>query len=222
MAQNGGWKKRPQTVPTGRVIKYPKKCALFCPPGGRPGGAPRGGPRGGPQGGPQGGSPGPPKRGPNNTKTIYIGPRSGPSRGGPGGVPGGVPGGPRGAPGGRPGGRGAPGPGGGNFPRGIFPRAAPPPGGRPGREVSHGACRGTEHHKHCQVCDAQLQALPVIARYASLRGCCPVTPRHVVQLRDVTLCLGGRSAPMHTQLRAGLFGGTETPSSGCMPRGHGS
>ena len=32
-------------VPTGRVIKYPKKCALFCPP--RPGGpnlAPRGDP----------------------------------------------------------------------------------------------------------------------------------------------------------------------------------
>ena len=29
-------------VPTGRVIKYPKKCALFCPPGGPPRGPPWG------------------------------------------------------------------------------------------------------------------------------------------------------------------------------------
>ena len=36
LAQNGGGEKRAQTVPTGRVIKYPKKCALFCPPGGSP------------------------------------------------------------------------------------------------------------------------------------------------------------------------------------------
>ncbi len=32
------WKKCPKTVPTGRVIKYPKKCTLFSSPG-FPGGA---------------------------------------------------------------------------------------------------------------------------------------------------------------------------------------
>ena len=37
LSQNGGVEKVSQTVPTGRVIKYPKKCALFSPPGG-PGG----------------------------------------------------------------------------------------------------------------------------------------------------------------------------------------
>ena len=48
------------SVPTGRIIKYPKKCALFCPPG-PPGGPPgpppgpplKGGPRGGLRGGPR-------------------------------------------------------------------------------------------------------------------------------------------------------------------------
>ena len=43
MGVPGGPEKRDQTVPTGRVIKYPKKCALFCPPGGRPPGRPSGG-----------------------------------------------------------------------------------------------------------------------------------------------------------------------------------
>ena len=38
LSQNGGVEKVAQTVPTGRVIKYPKKCALFCPPGDPPGG----------------------------------------------------------------------------------------------------------------------------------------------------------------------------------------
>ena len=36
-------KKCPQTVPTGRVIKYPKKCALFAPPPGAPRAWPPGG-----------------------------------------------------------------------------------------------------------------------------------------------------------------------------------
>ena len=107
----GGAQKLSQNfVPTGRVIKYPKKCALFCPPGGPPGvpkghpggtpldphskpkvikkrpkkgpfwGSPRGVPRGASRGGPRGGSPGGP----------------------PGGPPGGAPGGPGGAPGGTP------------------------------------------------------------------------------------------------------------------------
>ena len=47
-----GGKKSPKTVPTGRVIKYPKKCALFCPPGPP-------GPRG-PNRAPRGYPPGPP------------------------------------------------------------------------------------------------------------------------------------------------------------------
>ena len=43
--------KKFQIVPTGRVIKYPKKCALFCPPrsAAPPGGHPNGGPQGGSQ-----------------------------------------------------------------------------------------------------------------------------------------------------------------------------
>ena len=52
LAQNGGGEKRAQTVPTGRVIKYPKKCALFCPPGGSPGGEPPGRPKNAPRMGP--------------------------------------------------------------------------------------------------------------------------------------------------------------------------
>ena len=45
--KKGGKKKCPKTVPTGRIIKYPKKCALFGPPGGPPG-PPQGGPKGHP------------------------------------------------------------------------------------------------------------------------------------------------------------------------------
>ena len=46
-----GGEKGAQTVPTGRVIKYPPKCALFRPPGGPPRGPP-GAPRGPPGPGP--------------------------------------------------------------------------------------------------------------------------------------------------------------------------
>ena len=40
-----GPEKRRQTVPTGRVIKYPKKCALFAHPGTPPGGVAPGTPK---------------------------------------------------------------------------------------------------------------------------------------------------------------------------------
>ena len=108
--------KKFQIVPTGRVIKYPKKCALFCPPG-----VP--GPRG-PKSAPRAG---PPKRGVLISKYSNIGPKKGPfwgSRGAPAG-------GSRGAPGRPP---GAPGPG--PPPGAPGPRAAPPggvPAGGPGR-----------------------------------------------------------------------------------------
>ena len=103
--QKRGWKKVPQTVPTGRVIKYPKKCALFCPPGaprGRPGRPKKGTPPGTPKMGGQilyliiyrpgkgpfwahfWGSPGPGKF-PEISGTRISGP-------GQGGLPGGFPG----------------------------------------------------------------------------------------------------------------------------------
>ena len=93
-----GGKKVQIFVPTGRVIKYPKKCALFGPPGGTPRGPQVGYPPGIP---------------PSNSKNRLFGPKMGPflgpwrgPGGGPGGRPGGGPaGGPRGAPGGA---RGAP------------------------------------------------------------------------------------------------------------------
>ena len=106
MAQNGGWKKRPQTVPTGRVIKYPKKCALFCPPGGEPPGEPKSAPQEAPQ-----------KGGFLVQFDHLLAPKKAqkwPILG----VPEGVPGRPRGAP-------RAPRPGPGNFP-------PPPPGEPPG------------------------------------------------------------------------------------------
>ena len=54
-------------VPTGRVIKYPRKCAHFCPPRGAPGGGPRD----------------PPKRGvPGGSKWPLPGPLLGPLSGG--------------------------------------------------------------------------------------------------------------------------------------------
>ncbi len=91
-----GGQKRAKTVPTGRVIKYPNKCALFCPPGG-PGGAPPG------KSAPRGYPPWTPL---SSTNSIYIspkralfwGPKKGPSGGAkkcpPGGPPRGGPGGP--------------------------------------------------------------------------------------------------------------------------------
>ena len=115
MGVPGGPEKRDQTVPTGRVIKYPKKCALFCPPGGR---AP-----GGPPGGlfPYRGNtpPGTYKMiGKKAQKWPFLGPP-----GGPGGGPGGAPGAP-------PGGRG-------KFPPARAPGAAGrPPAGGPGRGVA--------------------------------------------------------------------------------------
>jgi len=115
-------KKNQIFVPTGRVIKYPKKCALFCPPGGP---APRG------PGGPLGGTP--PGDPLSNINIIYIWPQPG----GPGGVPGGPPGGPRGAPGG-PRAGGAPG-----GPRGeIFPPPGRGPPGGPRRGVPEGSPEG--------------------------------------------------------------------------------
>ena len=101
-----GGKKVQIFVPTGRVIKYPKKCALFAPRG--PGGAP-GGPRGAPGGTPRT----PPGELENDMekapKSLFLGGPQGGPRGAPGGAPGGPPGGPgpggpRGAPGGPPGG----------------------------------------------------------------------------------------------------------------------
>ena len=95
-------------VPTGRVIKYPKKCALFCPPGAPPGAPPWGppwgppfvnkiiiywpgwapkwgsrrGPRGAPGGPPARGPPGPPgARGPRGGAPGPGGPGPGPGRG---------------------------------------------------------------------------------------------------------------------------------------------
>jgi len=117
-------KKNQIFVPTGRVIKYPKKCALFCPPGGP---APRG------PGGPPGGTP--PGDPLSNINIIYIWPQPG----GPGGVPGGPPGGPRGAPGGPRAGGAPGGPRGGNFP----PPGRGPPGG-PGGGSRRGPRRGTQ------------------------------------------------------------------------------
>jgi len=119
-------KKNQIFVPTGRVIKYPKKCALFCPPGGP---APRG------PGGPPGGTP--PGDPLSNINIIYIWPQPG----GPGGVPGGPPGGPRGAPGGPRAGGAPGGPRGEIFPpRAGGPRGAPEggPGGVPGGVPSLG------------------------------------------------------------------------------------
>ena len=63
--------KKFQIVPTGRVIKYPKKCALFAPPA-------RGGPRGGPRG-PPGRAPGPPGTPPPG-RGVPRGPPGEPSR----------------------------------------------------------------------------------------------------------------------------------------------
>ena len=45
MGGSRGPEKRRQTVPTGRVIKYPKKCALFAHPGTPPGGVAPGTPK---------------------------------------------------------------------------------------------------------------------------------------------------------------------------------
>ena len=111
----GGPKIVQNFVPTGRVIKYPKKCALFCPP---PGGAPPGGsksallwdPPGAPkryinliQKGPDMAQNGGPGRGPREgPRGAPGGPPGGPGRGGPPGGPGGPRGGPGGAPRGPP------------------------------------------------------------------------------------------------------------------------
>ena len=142
-------------VPTGRVIKYPKKCALFCPPGGP---APRG------PGGPPGGTP--PGDPLSNINIIYIWPQPG----GPGGVPGGPPGGPRGAPGGPRAGGGPGGPPGGNFP----PPGPGAPGG-PRRGVPEGSRpvplpgalpwppRQSVSPKHIQSYDRSAIVLPNIA-----------------------------------------------------------
>ena len=62
-------------VPTGRVIKYPRKCALFCPPGGPPGTPP-------------GGVPGPPFWGPKKApKTPLFRGSQGPPGAGDFGAP---------------------------------------------------------------------------------------------------------------------------------------
>ena len=154
----------------------------------------------------------------NTQKNVhFFVPGAGPGGGARGGSRGGSRGGcPGGCPGGAPGGPAPP----GNFPA----RPPAPARGRPGGVAGEGHLQVTHPVITDTVCDVQCRGLSLRRRVFGrpLRGCCPVTPRHVVQLRDVTLCLGGRSAPMHTQLRAGLFGGTETPSSGCVPRGHGS
>ena len=106
--------KKFQIVPTGRVIKYPKKCALFCPPRCA---APPGGP---PDGGSQGGS--------QYYKIIPFWPENGQiwAR-----APGGEispPGAPRGPPG-----RGAP--AGPPRPPGGAPRGGPPGGSRRGSKM---------------------------------------------------------------------------------------
>ena len=85
--------KKFQIVPTGRVIKYPKKCALFCPPAARP-------PQGGAPGPPAGGSPGPPKMGPFWALYILFSILQTPLLGVPAGVHFWAPGGP-GPPGGK-------------------------------------------------------------------------------------------------------------------------
>ena len=113
----------PKTVPTGRVIKYPKKCALFCPPG-APGGPPRGGPF-------WGHILYPPNT-PINCKILHKrvqkGVKKGPFLGPVFGPFLGPPGAPRAG--------GAPGPGGPEFPGGEIlvsaPRAGGPPGAPPG------------------------------------------------------------------------------------------
>ena len=112
MGVPGGSKKRAQTVPTGRVIKYPKKCALFAPPRGGPRGAPRGAQKGHPRGPPW------------EYRNIYIWPPKWAPKWAPKWGPGGAP---RGPPAGAP---GRPGPGPEIFPE-IFPgpRRAPRPGG---------------------------------------------------------------------------------------------
>ena len=97
--------KKFQIVPTGRVIKYPKKCALFCPPrcAAPPGGRPNGGPQGGL----------------SNTNKYGFGPETakfGPVRPGAKFRPPGRPGAPRG----------------GGAPRAPAPPGGPPRGGPPG------------------------------------------------------------------------------------------
>ena len=124
-AQKRGPKKRPKTVPTGRVIKYPKKCALFGPPG------PPGGPRGA-TAHPGGTPPGPPISYSFvhilGQKGVQKGPFSGAPKKGPPGPPGGPP--------------GAPGRGAGNFPPGKFPGPRGGPPGGPPRRGSRGVPMG--------------------------------------------------------------------------------
>ena len=132
-----GPEKRAQTVPTGRVIKYPKKCALFCPARAGPGGG-----RATPPGHPPGGV----KKAPSQTPhfggsivAIYVcsipgRPKNGSQEGVPGGCPGGSPGGISGGKFPRPRGR----PGAREFPAREISRARPGRPGRPGRGVARG------------------------------------------------------------------------------------
>ena len=142
LSQKRGWKKVAQTVPTGRVIKYPKKCALFPPPGrSRPGRLP--GVAGGCQKCTQ---LAPPKGGfliynicLGLPKWVDFGGVFGAHFGAPGRLPGASPGGPA-----RPG-PARPGPG--NFP-GKFSRPGPArpgslPGGWSGRLILGGSGGGS-------------------------------------------------------------------------------
>ncbi len=203
----GGGKKWPKLSRLGELLNTQKNVHFFPPRGGRPGGAPRGGPGGVPgtplRGGQKGTQNPPFWGGPVIQIDIYRPPRGVPRRGSPGGSPGGSRGGPRGVPrGGRPGGarpggaRGAP-----ARPR-KFSRArslAPPPG----RGGSRGGTRGVpvwglSRHSETTgpvstdpVCDTPVGVLPTAPDASRpLRGWRPVAPRHVVQWRDVTLCLG--------------------------------
>ena len=144
----GGSEKRAQTVPTGRVIKYPKKCALFCPPGG----SPPGGAKSAPPDGPPGRGVRPPL---GNTNTYIIAPDWGPRRG----LPGGAPGGARGAPGAP---RGAPGPPRpGAAPAGKFsPARDPGPGGLPGG-VARGVPRGSPGGVSRPLSDGDISTDPI-------------------------------------------------------------
>jgi len=171
-------KKNQIFVPTGRVIKYPKKCALFCPPGGP---APRG------PGGPPGGTP--PGDPLSNINIIYIWPQPG----GPGGVPGGPPGGPRGAPGG-PRAGGAPG-----GPRGeIFPPPGRGPPGGPGGGVPEGSPEG---YPAWAPDWPMLRSLPQVRTLPSVAQCIRDCGQQIPELGDAShgcVAVGSRNRPRHS------------------------
>ena len=130
-------------------------------------------------------------------------------RGARGALPGRLPGRP-----GRPGAPGAP-PGRGRkfpgfFPTLLFPDFRPPaPGGVPGT----GGPRPISTHPVCDASDCPVSVCDASVRTQSATHC-PVAPRHAVQLRCMTLCLGDRDVPKHSHLRTGIGGGTETS---CRP-----